>query len=83
MELFEQVVPASEKYHQKILISHMISNDESLEWVCDQLIQGKRIGTKNNILGSIKIEKPERGKSPEKQSLAAKKGSQVSQRVMN
>ena len=61
----------------------MISNDESLEWVCDQLIQGKRIGTKNSILANIRIEKPVSGKSPERQSLAAKKGSQVSQRAMN
>jgi hypothetical protein len=76
------VVPGSlEKYHEKILISHMISNDESLEWVCDQLIQGKRIGSKNNILANIRIEKPVSNK--ERLSLAAKKGTQVPQRAMN
>jgi hypothetical protein len=56
----------------------MISNDESLEWVCDQLIQGKRIIPKNNVLANIKLEKPLASLSPERQSLAAKKGSQVS-----
>ena len=65
-ELFDQVVLSSDKYHQKVLISHMISNDESLEWVCDQLIQGKRIGTKNSILANIRIEKPVSSKSPER-----------------
>jgi hypothetical protein len=34
-EMFDQVVPGAQKYHQKVLVSHMISNDESLEWVCD------------------------------------------------
>jgi hypothetical protein len=37
-ELFDQVLPGTQMYHQKVLVSHMISNDESLEWVCDQLI---------------------------------------------
>ena len=60
----------------------MISNDESLEWVCDQLIQGKRIFPRNNVVANIRIDKPAPGKSPERQPIA-KKGIQVSQRSMN
>jgi hypothetical protein len=80
-EFFDQVVPSTQKYHQKVLVTHMISNDESLEWVCDQLIQNKRIVAKNNVTSNIKLDRPFLGKSPERQN--AKKGIQVSQRSMN
>lgn len=42
-ESFQAYIVANEKFHQKILVNHMINNDQSLEWVVDQLIQGKKL----------------------------------------
>lgn len=53
-ERFDQVVPANDKAHQKILISHMLDNDESLEWVVEQLIQNKRLSTTGPNTGLLK-----------------------------
>ena len=58
---FTKYVKANEKYHQKILVSHMINNDESVEWVVDQLIQGKKMKMPIPAMQHIKITRP---KSP-------------------
>lgn len=63
-ERFDQVVPANDKAHQKILISHMLDNDESLEWVVEQLIQNKRLSTSGpngGLLKNMQLSKPPLG----------------------
>jgi len=42
-EKFEEYVPKNLRYHQRILVIHMIKSGESLEWVVDALINGKKI----------------------------------------
>lgn len=42
-EKFHEYVPKNSKYFQKMLVVHMIKSGESLEWVIDQLINGKKI----------------------------------------
>ena len=40
---FQKYMKENEEFERKMLVSHMIKSDQSLEWVCDQLIKGKRI----------------------------------------
>lgn len=42
-ERFEDYVPRNSKYFQRTLVCHMIKSGESLEWVVEQLLQGKKI----------------------------------------
>jgi hypothetical protein len=42
-ERFEEYVPNHHRYFMRMLVVHMIKSGESLEWVIEQLIQGKRI----------------------------------------
>jgi hypothetical protein len=42
-ERFEDYVSKNERYHQKKLVTYMINNQASLEWVVGQLIEGKNI----------------------------------------
>lgn len=44
-EKFEDYVAKSERYHQRRLVTYMINNQASLEWVVNQLIEGKSIQT--------------------------------------
>lgn len=44
-EKFEDYVSKNERYHQKKLVTYMINNQASLEWVVSQLIEGKNIQT--------------------------------------
>ena len=51
-EKFEEYVPKNTRYFQRTLVTHMIKSGESLEWVVDALINGKKI--KNILLESSK-----------------------------
>lgn len=42
-ERFEEYVPNQHRYFMRMLVVHMIKSGESLEWVIEQLIAGKRI----------------------------------------
>ena len=42
-EKFHEYVPKNSKYFQKMLVVHMIKSGESLEWVIDALMNGKKI----------------------------------------
>ena len=42
-EKFEDYVMANNRYLQRMLVVHMIKSGESLEWVIEQLIAGKKI----------------------------------------
>lgn len=42
-EKFEEYVPKYHRYFQRVLVIHMIKSGESLEWVVDALINGKKI----------------------------------------
>jgi len=42
-EKFEEYVPKNLRYFQRILVIHMIKSGESLEWVVDALINGRKI----------------------------------------
>ena len=44
---FDDYVPENEKYFQRVLINHMMNNDESLEWVIENLILGTRLKQSN------------------------------------
>ena len=44
---FEDYVPENEKYFQRVLVNHMMNNDESLEWVIENLILGTRLKQSN------------------------------------
>lgn len=44
-EKFEDYVAKNERYHQRRLVTYMINNQASLEWVVTQLIEGKNIQT--------------------------------------
>lgn len=49
VERFDEFVPRNQRKYQKKLVQHMIHNNQSLEWVTDQLAAGKNItGTKPN-----------------------------------
>ena len=40
---FDEYVPRFHRQFQKKLVSHMATHNQSLEWVCNELIQGKQI----------------------------------------
>ena len=42
-ERFEEYVPGHARYFMRMLVVHMIKSGESLEWVIEQLISGKKI----------------------------------------
>lgn len=42
-ERFEEYVPNNVRYFMRMLVVHMIKSGESLEWVIEQLINGRRI----------------------------------------
>ena len=58
---FSQYVQIHENYHQKVLINHMINNDESLEWVTEQLKEGKKMKAPIKALSNIRLVKPKSG----------------------
>lgn len=46
-EKFTEYVPKNHRYFERSLVVHMIKSGESLEWVVDEICQGKKI---KNIL---------------------------------
>jgi len=49
-EKFEEYITKNLRYHQRILVIHMIKSGESLEWVVDALINGKKIRNVNQAI---------------------------------
>jgi len=45
---FEEYIPNNHRFFEKQLLIHMIKSQESLEWVCDALMNDKRIPTNMN-----------------------------------
>ena len=41
-EKFEEHVPKNHRFFQRQLVVHMIKSGESLEWVVDQIVAGKK-----------------------------------------
>jgi len=46
-EKFEEYIPKNHRYFQRMLVIHMIKSGESLEWVIDALINGRKIKNLN------------------------------------
>jgi len=74
-ERFEEYVAKNERYHQKKLVTYMINNQASLEWVVGQLIEGKNIQTGvSNIAfrttGTKKSTSPARKPSMKRNSIS-------------
>ena len=55
----EALVAKDQLYHEKVLVSHMITNDESLEWVVGELAQGKKLKTNEAFKNYLKKDKAE------------------------
>ena len=40
---FDEYIVKNQRYHQKRLVTYMVNNQASLEWVVSQLMEGKNI----------------------------------------
>merc|ERR1711934_345720 len=67
VERFDEFVPRNQRKFQKKLVNHMIHNNQSLEWVTDQLAAGKNItggSSMNAPFASSPTNRGGKGKSP-------------------
>jgi len=69
-EKFEDYVPKNSRYHQKKLVTYMINNQASLEWVVGQLIEGKNIQTGVSNL-AFRTSTTMKGVSPTRKTVSA------------
>ena len=58
---FSEYLQIYENYHQKVLIHHMLNNDQTLEWVTEQLVEGKKMKAPIKALSNIRLIKPKPG----------------------
>jgi len=42
-QIFDEYIPQQEMFYQRTLLTHMIKSRESLEWICDCIINDRRI----------------------------------------
>ena len=50
---FDEYILKNQRHHQKRLVTYMINNQASLEWVVSQLMEGKNIQTGVNYRNSV------------------------------
>ena len=55
-QVFDEYIPAQEKFFQRTLLTHMIKSRESLEWICDCLIHDRRIPSFYNQYEQLDME---------------------------
>ena len=61
---FDEYIVKNQRHHQKRLVTYMINNQASLEWVVSQLMEGKNIQTGVNIRNTFT-----NGTTPRKSTL--------------
>ena len=64
VERFDEFVPRNQRQYQKKLVKHMIHNNQSLEWVTDQLAAGKNITSSGVNAPYAQSPTNKKGKSP-------------------